>query len=255
MLFVNTRPQDRAFPLTEAMQGHGVDVLEVPLLELIESPWSFELQALYTQLSHVKVIVVVSPTAVDVGMKYLQQSGVQLKDLAHITWVAVGDKTAEILKKYQISSVVPDVETSEGMLNLPILKMLNSGDHVAFWRGEGGRQFMMETLIEQGITVLNFVLYIRQCPECSKQNILKIVDQLNKAVNYKMLITSEASWLNWLALIEHHSDVLNKADFWVLGDRLYDILLQTQKQNKLEYKITKLSNLKIENLLQHIGVA
>jgi uroporphyrinogen-III synthase len=59
---------------------------------------------------------VVSPTAVDVGMQYLAQSGLKIDDLKHIQWIAVGQATANRLHEYGLKHV-PDVETSEGMLN------------------------------------------------------------------------------------------------------------------------------------------
>ncbi|MFX4774272.1 uroporphyrinogen-III synthase, partial [Acinetobacter baumannii] len=79
------------------------------------------LDQLYQQLSGAQAIVVVSPTAVDVGMQYLKQSGLKLDDLKHIQWIAVGQATAHRLYEYGVEAHVPDVETSEGMLNLPIL--------------------------------------------------------------------------------------------------------------------------------------
>ncbi len=97
MLFINTRPQDRAKPLTVALQQQFIEVIELPLLELIARPLSSELTYLYQQLFSAKVIVVVSPTAVEIGMKYLKQLDIQLADLAHLKWIAVGQKTAESL--------------------------------------------------------------------------------------------------------------------------------------------------------------
>ncbi|MDW7640755.1 uroporphyrinogen-III synthase, partial [Klebsiella pneumoniae] len=74
-----------------------------------------------------------------------------LDDLKHIQWIAVGQATANRLHDYGIEAHVPEVETSEGMLNLPLLHHMQKSGSVAFWRGEGGRQFMMETLQQQGI--------------------------------------------------------------------------------------------------------
>lgn len=255
MLFINTRPQDRAKPLTMALHQQSIDVIELPLLELIARPLSSDLTGLYRQLQSAKVIVVVSPTAVDVGMKYLNQLQISLADLAHVKWISVGQKTAESLIKYGVESLVPDVETSEGMLSLSALKSLDTRTNVAFWRGEGGRQFMMDTLISQGHKVLNFILYDRHCPEQSKQVIETIKQQLQQSPSYKMVVSSEASWLNWIELIQNNRDILNKADYWVLGERLFQLLLNHQKQNKLSFKITKLADLKIDSITQQIAVA
>ena len=78
MLFINTRPIDRAQPLTECLRQSGFDVVDLPLLELTPRPYNNILQQLYLQLLSTQIIVVVSPTAVQVGMQYLQQSGLSL---------------------------------------------------------------------------------------------------------------------------------------------------------------------------------
>ena len=74
MLFINTRPKDRAASLTNALGAAQVPVIELPLLELIAVPYAESLARLYHQLPQADVIVVVSPTAVHVGMQYLQQA-------------------------------------------------------------------------------------------------------------------------------------------------------------------------------------
>ena len=83
MLFINTRPQDRAESLSHALRMAHIDVLDLPLLELLAKPWSAPLSWLYEQLSTAEVIVVVSPTAVEIGMDYLKRSTVGLDDLRH----------------------------------------------------------------------------------------------------------------------------------------------------------------------------
>ena len=90
MLLLNTRPTQRAATLSHRLNRAGIEVVELPLLELTGLPYSAELAALYAQLADTQVIVVVSPTAVDVGMQYLQASQIEMSSLAHIQWIAVG---------------------------------------------------------------------------------------------------------------------------------------------------------------------
>ena len=251
MLFINTRPLERAKPLTQALREQGQKVVDLPLLELIPKPYSTEIKNLYSELSTTQIIVVVSPTAVEIGMKYLQKYS-SLSNLAHISWIAVGEKTAQVLAEYGFDSETPAIETSEGMLNLPIFSSLEPQSKVAFWRGEGGRQFMMDTLISKGIQVLNFILYRRQCPQQAINNIENVKVDILATAFYTMIISSEASWLNWLELIQHNSNFLDKADFWVLGERLYQILLEYKNQHNLKFKITKLTNLKTETILKQV---
>ena len=171
MLFINTRPEDRAVNLTQALLEVGHQVINLPLLELVAEPFSGHLRELYQQLEQVQVIVVVSPTAVDVGMQYLQQQKISLDQLKHVQWIAVGQATAQALAKFDIDSHIPEVENSEGMLELPILNQQVHLDKVAFWRGLGGRQFMMQQLQQQGVEILNFVLYRRQCPKIGRAHV------------------------------------------------------------------------------------
>ncbi|MEG0489621.1 MAG: uroporphyrinogen-III synthase, partial [Acinetobacter sp.] len=81
MLFINTRPIDRAQALTQCLRQSGFDVLDLPLLELKPRPLTQPLKQLYSQLKHTQIIVVVSPTAVKVGMQYLQQAGILISQI------------------------------------------------------------------------------------------------------------------------------------------------------------------------------
>ena len=100
MLFINTRPVDRAASLTMALEQRAVEVYALPLLELLPRAWDHDLARLYQQLAHTQVIVVVSPSAVQFGMAHLLQSGLTVSDLQHIQWIAVGQKTAQALAEY-----------------------------------------------------------------------------------------------------------------------------------------------------------
>jgi uroporphyrinogen-III synthase len=250
MLFINTRPEARAKELTLALQDVAVPVIDLPLLELRTRPLSIELKQLYIQLFDASVIVVVSPTAVELGMAYLQQCGINLAELSGIQWISVGEKTAKTLSRYHIDSIVPRLETSEGMLQLPVLNTLVQGAKIAFWRGEGGRQFMMDHLRQQGMQILNFILYERHFPVLSKIQIEHIRSKLTAAKTYIILMTSEASWLNWLNLIGIHTALLNKGTYLVLGERLFNILDDYKKQHDLHFQVITLENLKTESIRQ-----
>ena len=254
MLFINTRPQDRAEELSHALRLAHIDVVDLPLLELLPQAWSEDLSALYRQLPDAQVIVVVSPTAVQIGMAYLKQSGITLNQLKHIQWIAVGDRTAQALAQYGISAEVPKVETSEGMLQLPVLKTLNSGQCLAFWRGKGGRMFMMDQLKQQGMRILNFVLYERRCPVFPQQYLANIFSLLEKQKQYAMVVSSEAGWLNWIQLMQHQKHLIAKGHYLVLGERLYQVVSNYKKNQATCFNITRLTDLKTDSILQKLVV-
>lgn len=251
MLFINTRPQDRASTLTEALVDAGYQVATLPLLELKAEPFSFELQQLYQQLRQTQVIVVVSPTAVEVGMRYLQQANIDLAQLTHIQWIAVGQATAQALAKFKIESFVPKVESSEGMLDLPILKQQDHLKQIAFWRGLGGRQFMMQQLQQQGISVLNFVLYRRQCPELSVLKFPTILKNIESHQQVALLISSEASWNNWQQLTsQNHIEA--EWIYLTLGERLTQLLTHSQALLNQASNIIQLENLSASEIIHRM---
>ena len=252
MLFINTRPEDRAVNLTQALLEVGHQVINLPLLELVAEPFSLNLRELYQQLEQVQVIVVVSPTAVDVGMQYLQQQKISLDQLKHVQWIAVGQATAQALAKFNVDSHIPEVENSEGMLDLPILNQHVHLDKVAFWRGLGGRQFMMQQLQQQGVEILNFVLYRRQCPIQSVTLFPKILKKIMPSQPVMVLISSEASWNNWQQLCGQN----NIDAQWVylaLGERLAQLLKNARLQTHQEINIIQLDNLSTSEIIQRIG--
>lgn len=251
MLLINTRPADRAAALTHALQKQGIAVIALPLLTLSACPLSAKLMAQFQALSSAQVIVVVSPMAVQVGMDYMQQMGLSVQALQHIAWIAVGQTTADALAKYGIKSVIPQVETSEGMLELPVLKQLTTASKIAFWRGEGGRQFMMQQLADAGHQIENMLLYERAYPESSTEIFQQHVPILRQSKQTVVLVSSEASWLNWLNLTASQPN-LSIAEYWVLGERLEQILIKSVKNSKIKV----LSSLKVEDVLaavQHQG--
>lgn len=250
MLFINTRPVERAKSLTQVLEQQAVEVYSLPLLELIPRLWDTDLAHLYDQLPQVQVVVVVSPSAVQFGMDQLVRSGLALSDLKHLQWIAVGQKTAQALAEFGLDSVVPEVESSEGMLQLPVLQNLADDASIAFWRGEGGRQFMMDTLMQHGRFILNFVLYERRCPHQTLQQQAELVQCLSEHNDYVALISSEASWLNWLALLDTNIQLLQKGHFLVLGERLAHILKQSQQQMYVQFKVSVLKDLKTATIVQ-----
>ncbi|WP_180028785.1 uroporphyrinogen-III synthase [Acinetobacter sp. YH16032] len=253
MKFINTRPADRAKPLNEALVRAGYEPIELSVLELAAVHWSDELDQLFQQLISAQVIVVVSPTAVEVGMLFLEKSGLKLTDLNHIKWIAVGRKTAEALSRYGVKSLVPDVETSEGMLSLSVLTQNADLKRIAFWRGEGGRQFMMQQCRTAKIEVLNFVLYSRYCPSDAQDKFKHLLEAFNANPQpYAVLISSEASWKNWLSLCKNYPVFMQHGHYLVLANRLYQIVCMYQQTSNTKFQITQIADLMPDTILSQL---
>lgn len=253
MLFINTRPPERAQALTQRLVEADYQVIDFPVLALREKALDNRLSTLFQRLNSAQVIVVVSPTAVEVGMRYLAESGISLNQLKHVQWIAVGKTTAQALAQYGIESLIPDVESSEGMLNLPIFEQMLDLQSIAFWRGEGGRQFMMQQCQQRGIEILNFVLYERYCPSTSIELIPQIIATFaQQKPPYVVCISSEASWKNWLDLFLGHPNIIQACHYLVLGERLYQLLNHEKTRLKLNFKVSCLNQLKPDVVLQKL---
>lgn len=258
MLFVNTRPAIRAKALSQCLTQAGIDVFELPLLALQAEPYTLDLQQQFYQLEHVQAIVVVSPTAVEVGMQYLKHAQLELSDLAQVEWIAVGQKTADALAQYGVVASVPEVETSEGMLALPLFSQRQDLKEIAFWRGIGGRQFMMQQCQQQGFDVLNILLYQRHCPDEAQIQLQVLLQQyLLHPQPYMICISSEASWHYWCQLCEQHLELLAQGHYLVLGERLQHILQKFTLEKGICFNITQLESLDeltVLNILQQLHI-
>lgn len=241
--FINTRPQQRALPLSDALTNAGLTVVDLPLLEMIAiEPNKDDKQKLQAiAQSTYDVLVVVSPTAANLGMRSIKSNQV----LSSQTVVAVGDATAQALAANGVEAITPQslslthhpvtrLNNNEGMLKLPCIQQLSSGSRVMVWRGQGGRRLLIDSLQERGVLVDVIELYKRQLPE---QTFLayKNWTATKRAVEDSpiVLISSNEAFNNWQQVVacnRHYQ--LNDFVYLVLGSRLANIV----QQKKLLFK-------------------
>ncbi|MFB2538441.1 MULTISPECIES: uroporphyrinogen-III synthase [unclassified Acinetobacter] len=269
MYFINTRPQQNNLPLTQALQQLGQPVLELPLLQLQALPLEEKLIEQFQQLTSIDLIVVVSPIAVEIGFAYLKRLFTHdyeliLNRLQQISWVAVGKATQKKLLEYGVSSISPQVETSEGMLDLAVFDFLN-GQHgeikrVAIWRGIGGRTLLLQQLQQHGCDVLNMLLYQRAMPEYNIQQLQKLLNSLPAHI----LISSEQSWHHWLQLqrdlqsqqlIADNMQLLWQNHYLVLGERVTQRLQNDYLQHRVKgvLQLSTLQTLQADEIVQKIN--
>ncbi len=245
---VNTRPTDRAAALTHTLTQAGYAVSCLPLLELVPAPFTAALQQQLAHIEQADIVVVVSPTAVELGLAYLQQLAINPVALK-CQWIAVGQGTAEVLSRAGIDSVVPRIETSEGMLDLEVFQHAATALNVMFWRGHGGRQLMLQTLQLQQHHTSSINLYSRQLPHQSKLRYQQLLNQRPDV----LLISSGASWQHWLELGQQYQPLM-PAYILVLGERVQQII-QAYLDKQLKTKVILLQDLqpaRILNALQHL---
>ena len=165
---INTRPVERAAPLTQHLQAAGLTVVEMPMLTLRPRPTTdLDISLMHQWVAgEYKALVIVSPTAAASGLvawqslehekrkykakdsngKYVQRFSEGLSLPSPL--VAVGEATAAEFSQVRIDTtnyqiLQPKTANNEGMLAMPEIDSLQAGDKLLIWRGLGGRRLLV----------------------------------------------------------------------------------------------------------------
>ncbi|TXD97177.1 uroporphyrinogen-III synthase [Psychrobacter frigidicola] len=190
---INTRPVERAAPLTCHLQAAGFTVVDIPMLSLQpRSVADADIAIMRDWLAGAyQALVIVSPTAAASGLAVWQAlecdnktKDINNKPVIDVTkapshLIAVGEATAAVLKEAALSSALSDsaalptasydvlqpmIANNEGMLAMPEIENLQAGDKLLVWRGLGGRRLLVDTLQARGVHIDSIAWYERTMP-------------------------------------------------------------------------------------------
>lgn len=205
---INTRPVERAAPLTEYLQEAGFDVVSIPMLALqSRAITADDITIMQAWLAgDYKALVMVSPTAAASGLALWQTLAQQANEqgdnhsihsdtstvaqdaesdlepslspsslIAPSHLIAVGSATAQVLQQAQLSTasyevLQPTIANNEGMLAMPEVEQLQAGDKLLVWRGLGGRRLLVDTLQARGVHIDSIAWYERVLPDDALSN-------------------------------------------------------------------------------------
>ena len=232
---INTRPIERAAPLTQCLQAAGLSVIEMPMLTLQARATTDKDRQMMRQwlAGDYQALVIVSPTAAASGLAMWQALEVErqkpnkttelvesalmaLETQSHL--IAVGDATAAVLNNAQLPVASyqvrqPSIANNEGMLAMPEIESLQAGDKLLIWRGLGGRRLLVDTLQARGVHIDSIAWYERIMPEDAQsqyeqwlqdfyaQNALQAnatVDRVKPIV----VISSGTAFEHWASIVE-----------------------------------------------------
>ena len=182
---INTRPVERAAPLTRHLQQAGLTVVDMPMLTLETRATSDNDMLLMRQwlAGEYQALVIVSPTAAASGLAIWQALEHERQTLdttakntdtssfltapSHI--IAVGEATAAVLNNVKLPAASyqvrqPTIANNEGMLAMPEIEGLQAGDKLLVWRGLGGRRLLVDTLQARGVHIDSIAWYERKMP-------------------------------------------------------------------------------------------
>jgi len=159
-----TRSEPGASALGQLLQQQGFEVLCAPLVKIVDVVPAniLQMDAQATALPAMPaadpdVVIFLSPHAT---RRFVEEGW--LHRIKASDCLAVGAASAELLRENGLPVEVPEQNTTEGLLELAVLKQLTPQHSVWLIAGVGGRSTLAQSLITQrGCSVVKFELYQR----------------------------------------------------------------------------------------------
>lgn len=167
-----TRPAHQAGSLAKSIAAAGGDPVLFPVLEIQDTEHLAPFLELIGRLDEFDLAIFVSPNAVN---KAMQAICARRALPATLKIAAVGSGTALALEVFHVSGViVPTVRfDSEALLDMPGLQQME-GKRVIIFRGDGGREFLGESLAKRGAIVTYAECYRRVRPKVDIAPLLQL---------------------------------------------------------------------------------
>jgi uroporphyrinogen-III synthase len=158
-----TRPAQQAQHLCELIEAHGGQAVLFPVLEIVEPSDPDALRAIINRLDDFDIAIFISANAVNQALSLI----LALRPLPlHLRLATVGMRTAKELEQFGLHADICPSEkfNSEALLELPEMRDVN-GKNIVIFRGEGGREFLADSLRQRGAAVEYAQVYRRAKPQ------------------------------------------------------------------------------------------
>lgn len=271
MIFVNTRPAKRACALSQYLSTQGIVVVDLPLLAFKVCNLSAIDKQNLACIDDYKAILFVSETAVRYFFDYIRGNHIYLNH--HLPIITVGQTTkkmfTDLFKQhfYQLSNFLPNIispqdfglpQNNEGMLQLDIIQNLQKNDKLLIIKGKKGRDVLQNTLRQKGVCVKTVDFYERILPKNSQKLFRQFCQNPLYHTKKVVLITSLTAWEYWQMLVFGANKCLSDFEYVVLGERIYNAVLNTTLSDKyakitdkkITTKITIINTLHPKNIEQ-----
>lgn len=206
-----TRPHVKSQALALRLKDEGIFSHSYPLINI-----QIEKALPNSNFYNADIIIAISDNAVHFSnqqIEYWPKSAMYL---------AVGNATQRVFKGLGIDAQIPDVSTSEGLLNLSCLTNVKH-KNISIIRGVGGRELLAKSLIERGANVNYLEVYTRQLIELKSKKCIRKwqQDEINTIVVtsgemlehiYTNTNDKDLIWLQnmWLVVPSHRIVIIAK---------------------------------------------
>lgn len=160
---LNTRPLEQGIALSRAIEEEGGTAIVCPALDI--HPTDKKWIASLPNLNEVDQAIFISANAVNYCFAALQEEQIFWPPTIQI--IAIGQATSNALLKKGIQvSAIPEIATSEHLLQLEIMQRVDDKTILIF-KGNGGRALISDSLIKRGANLSLLNVYTRQIPSLS----------------------------------------------------------------------------------------
>ena len=218
-----TRPAAQAASLAAMIADQGGEALRFPLFDIGPADDLVPLQQAIERFDDYDVAVFISPNAVEFSMPRI---------LANRSWpdtlqaAAIGPSTVAELAGHGVMRVIAPVERfdSEALLELPEFQAERVvGKKVLILRGNGGREWLTETLLKRGAEVVAVTCYRRSAPADGAP----VLSLLRSNGLDALTLSSSEGLHNLLALLDTEAyERLRNVPVFVPHRRIIDIAAQ-----------------------------
>lgn len=215
-----TRPAAQADGLCKLIEGAGGAAHRFPVLEIGAPRDPQPLRDVAGQLDGYDCAIFVSANAVQRTLDVL------LEDRpwpSSVRIAVIGRRSAQELERYGLSAdLCPEVRfDSEGLLALPVLKDVD-GQRFVIFRGDGGREYLAETLRHRGASVDYIEAYSRKRPDSDVSPLMK--QWQSGAIDVVVVNSAESLRNLWDMLGDAGQQLLKQTPVLVVSERMLPLI-------------------------------
>jgi uroporphyrinogen-III synthase len=165
MRVIVTRPAAQAATWVRSLQGHGVEAVALPLIAIVPPAEIGAVEAAWHALDRHRLVVFVSPNAAEAFFRH-RPGGAAWP--AGTVAGSIGPGTTQVLRRLQVPAIVEPPADAAQFDSEALWQRLRSetwaGASALIVRGDGGRDWLADTLRAHGAEVSFVSAYRRAAP-------------------------------------------------------------------------------------------
>lgn len=241
-----TRPDSRGQELVDMLNERQIFAVHQPLFTIAAGRELPMLPSVLSRLKSGDYVFVVSPNAVDYGVKTLIDTGFHFR--SDLKYFAVGQRTSKYFtEKAEQAAIYPlESENSEGVLALPDMQNLTDKT-ILILRGNAGRELLAETAILRGATIQYLECYRRESVTVDIPEKISVCKRLG--IDTIVITSSEILKSLYEQTNENCRQWLFECNLVVVSQRIGKIAIQMGWQTEKIFVSDKADNVTLMNTL------